>query len=438
METIDRIPITKIQRASKLVATGAKVGVNYVKYYKDTVISTKEIAQRNLDQNNANDIYDGLKNLKGSALKMAQMLSMDKNVLPQAYVEKFSLSQFSVPPLSPALVVKTFKKYFGKSPGEIFDEFDSTAVQAASIGQVHKATLGDKDLAVKIQYPGVSESIKSDLAMVKPIAMSMFNIPSKGSEKYFKEVENKLIEETDYIMEIEQSMAISLACKNLPNLQFPKYYPEISSNRIISMDWMTGTHLSDFTKSNFDEDAGQLVGQTLWDFYMYQFHVLKKVHADPHPGNFLVSESNELIALDFGCMKNIPEHFYTPYFELATPEVFQNAEKFNQKLLELEMLKPTDSDSETKMFTEMFYEMLGLFTKPLSGEYFDFSDATFFDEIAALGEKFSKNTELFKADASRGSEHFIYMNRTFFGLYNLMFDLKAKKVKINNYVNYIS
>ncbi|MFT5877249.1 MAG: putative unusual protein kinase regulating ubiquinone biosynthesis (AarF/ABC1/UbiB family), partial [Dokdonia sp.] len=291
---------------------------------------------------------------------------------------------------------------------------------------------------VKIQYPGVADSIKSDLAMVKPIAMSMFNIPSKGSEKYFKEVENKLMEETDYLMEIEQSISISKACEKLPNLLFPKYYPELSSNRIITMDWMSGRHLSDFTKANDDKDSGQLVGQTLWDFYMYQFHYLKKVHADPHPGNFLVSESNELIALDFGCMKDIPENFYTPYFELASSKVFENKDVFHEKLLQLEMLKSTDSVSETEMFTEMFYEMLKLFTRPLSGDYFDFSDATFFDEIAQLGEKFSKNTELFKADASRGSEHFIYMNRTFFGLYNLMFDLKAENVKINNYQNYIA
>lgn len=438
METIDRIPITKIQRASKLLATGAKVGVNYIKYYKDKVVSNEEVAKKNLDANNATDIYDGLKNLKGSALKVAQMLSMDKNVLPQAYVEKFSLSQFSVPPLSPALVNKTFKKYLGQSPSSVFDEFDSTAVQAASIGQVHRASLNGKRLAIKIQYPGVSESIKSDLAMIKPIAMSMFNIPSKGSEKYFMEVEGKLMEETDYEMEIAHSIMISNSCASLPNLLFPKYYPELSSNRIIAMDWMEGTHLSDFTKSNVDKESGQLIGQTLWDFYMYQFHQLKKVHADPHPGNFLVSEKNELIALDFGCMKDIPEYFYIPYFELASPEVFENADIFHQKLVALEMLKGTDSEEEIEMFTDMFYEMLKLFTLPLRGEYFDFSDASFFEKIAMLGDKFSKNTEIFKADASRGSEHFIYMNRTFFGLYNLMFDLKAQKVRINNYLNYVS
>lgn len=438
METIDRIPISKIQRASKLMSTGAKVGVNYVKYFKDKVVATQEIAQKNLDENNANDIYNGLKNLKGSALKVAQMLSMDKSVLPQAYVDKFSLSQFSVPPLSPALVVKTFKNYFGKSPSDIFDEFDSSAVQAASIGQVHQAELNGQKLAIKIQYPGVSESIKSDLAMVKPIAMSMFNIPSKGSEKYFKEVENKLIEETNYNMEIQQSIEISTLCKDLPNLRFPTYFPAHSSNRIITMSWMHGTHLSDFTKSNISEEARQLVGQTLWDFYMFQVHHLKRVHADPHPGNFLVSEKNELIALDFGCMKEIPEDFYIPYFELTSPKVFGDSELFLQKLKELEMIKPTDSALEVKMFTEMFYEMLGLFTKPIREEYFDFSDHSFFDEMKQLGEKFAKNTDIFKADASRGSAHFIYMNRTFFGLYNLMFDLKAKNVRINNYINYIS
>ena len=130
------------------------------------------------------------------------MLSMEKSILPQAYVEKFSLAQFSVPPLSPPLVIKTFKKYFGKHPNNLFDTFNATSVNAASIGQVHMATKNGKKLAVKIQYPGVAESIASDLAMVKPIAISMFNIKGKDSDKYFKEVENKLVEETNYVLEI--------------------------------------------------------------------------------------------------------------------------------------------------------------------------------------------------------------------------------------------
>ena len=114
MKTIDKIPTSKIQRASKLFKTGAKVGVNYIKYYGEKIVRDEDKAKERLNKNNAEDIYDGLKTMKGSALKVAQMLSMDKTILPDAYVEKFSLSQFSVPPLSPALVIKTFKNYFKK------------------------------------------------------------------------------------------------------------------------------------------------------------------------------------------------------------------------------------------------------------------------------------------------------------------------------------
>src|SRR5690554_1294921 len=164
--------------------------------------------------------------MKGSALKVAQMMSMDKTMLPQAYVEKFSLSQFSVPPLSAALVKKTFKRYFGKDTEELYDQFNYEAINAASIGQVHKAEKDGKQLAVKIQYPGVADSIGSDLAMVKPIALRMLNIKGKDAERYFKEVEEKLMEETDYDLELNQSIAVSEACKHIPNLLFPKYYSE--------------------------------------------------------------------------------------------------------------------------------------------------------------------------------------------------------------------
>lgn len=435
MKTIDKIPTSKIQRASKLVSTGAKVGVNYLKYYGDKITKTELEAKDRLNKNNAEDIYDGLKTLKGSALKVAQMLSMEKSILPQAYVEKFSLAQFSVPPLSAPLVSKTFKTYFGKTPNDIFDSFNLNSVNAASIGQVHLAEKDGKKLAVKIQYPGVADSISSDLAMVKPIAIKMFNIKGKDSDKYFKEVEDKLIEETNYILEVKQSKEIVSACKHIPHLKFPEYYEDLSSERIITMDWMEGEHLSEFTSHNTEQAKANKLGQALWDFYMYQMHVLKKVHADPHPGNFLVSKQDELIALDFGCMKEIPQDFYTPYFDLAVKENIENLEFFNEKMYQLEILKQEDTEEENAFFTALFHEMLSLFTQPFHNDTFDFSNPEFFDAITELGQRYSKSTELRKMNGNRGSKHFIYINRTFFGLYNLMFDLKAQDIKINNFKN---
>ncbi|MFV8327148.1 ABC1 kinase family protein [Flavobacterium sp. ZS1P14] len=434
MKTIDYIPTSKIERATKLVHTGAKVGVNYLKYYGEKMVNS-DLTRDKLNEDNAEDIYDALKSLKGSALKVAQMLSMDKSFLPQAYVEKFSLSQFSVPPLSAPLVLKTFKTNFGKTPYEIFDQFNATSVNAASIGQVHVAVKDGKKLAVKIQYPGVANSISSDLALVKPIAIRMFNLKGKDSDKYFKEVEDKLIEETNYLLELKQSQEVVEACKKIDNLVFPNYYSDYSSQKIITMDWMTGIHLSEFTDKNTDQVIANKIGQALWDFYMYQIHTLRKVHADPHPGNFLINKENQLVALDFGCMKQIPNDFYIPYFELIDKKVINDSKLFNAKLFELEILRKDDSEEEVNYFTEMFHDLLSLFTKPFQGQTFDFSDETFFESIAQLGERFSKDTNLRKMNGNRGSKHFIYMNRTFFGLYNLMFDLKAKIV-VNHFQKY--
>jgi predicted unusual protein kinase regulating ubiquinone biosynthesis (AarF/ABC1/UbiB family) len=435
MKKIDSIPTGKMERVTKLVTTGVKVGGNYLKYYGEKVVNPS-LTKDKLHESNASDIYDGLKELKGSALKVAQMLSMEKNLLPQSYVDKFSLSQFSVPPLSAPLVRKTFKTYFKQYPEELFDTFSPDSINAASIGQVHKATKNGKELAVKIQYPGIRESIGSDIALVKPIAVRMFNLQGT-SDEYFQEVEDKLTEETDYKLEISQSMTVILDCEKIDNLLFPNYYPEYSSDKIITMDWMNGIHLSEFCSSNATQEQRDKVGQTLWNFYMYQIHQLKKFHADPHPGNFLVDKNDNLIAIDFGCMKEIPNDFYVPYFEVSTPDSLKDMDYFTKKLFELEILKTTDSPKELAFFTDMFHELLSVFTLPIQAEIFDFAQPEFQAQIAALSEKFASDKTLRKMNGNRGSKHFIYVNRTFFGLYSLMFDIKAK-VKINDFKKYLN
>jgi predicted unusual protein kinase regulating ubiquinone biosynthesis (AarF/ABC1/UbiB family) len=194
------------------------------------------------------------------------------------------------------------------------------------------------------------------------------------------------------------------------------------------MEWMDGKHLSEYAKEvNTQEHLNQL-GQALWDFYQFQFHQMREVHADPHPGNFLINENHQLIALDFGCLKQIPEEFYTPYFELVRPEILNNETEYITRMRKLEIIRPDDTPEEIKLIADFFHELLSLFTQPFRQETFDFSDATFFAQIANLGEQVMKNDTLKKLNGNRGSKHFLYINRTFFGLYNLLFDLKAKIV----------
>jgi predicted unusual protein kinase regulating ubiquinone biosynthesis (AarF/ABC1/UbiB family) len=254
----------------------------------------------------------------------------------------------------------------------------------------------------------------------------------KDTDQYFQEVEQKLMEETDYHLELSQSQSITEACSHLPALRFPKYYPDWSSERILTMDWMEGQHLGEFTKKSFDPEIGNRLGQALWDFYMFQIHSLRRVHADPHPGNFLVGADASLIAIDFGCIKEIPEEFYIPYFELARAENLEDDALLTEKLQELEILVPDDSAEENRFFKALFKEMLELFTRPFQSETFDFASEEFWVRIAELSQQYAKDPQIRKMNASRGSRHFLYMNRTFFGLYNLLHDLKAE-VRIDAY-----
>jgi predicted unusual protein kinase regulating ubiquinone biosynthesis (AarF/ABC1/UbiB family) len=193
---------------------------------------------------------------------------------------------------------------------------------------------------------------------------------------------------------------------------------------------MEGLHLSEYCATNPSQSERNKIGQALWDFYNFQLHQLREVHADPHPGNFLVNEHNELIAIDFGCIKQIPEEFYTPYFELVQLENLNHTTTYLSKLRQLEIIREDDSEKEIKIIADFFYELLFLFTEPLRSTSFDFSNDIYFSKIAALGESITKDEQIKKLNGNRGSRHFLYINRTFFGLYNLLHDLRAE-IKTN-------
>lgn len=421
------IPTSKVQRAAKFISTGAKVGGNYMKHYAKKVVNPS-MTKEELHTNNATDIYNSLSELKGSALKVAQMMSMDKNILPRAYQDKFTMAQYSAPPLSYPLVVKTFQKYFGKSPEQIYYTFTRSAVNAASIGQVHQAIQNGKKLAVKIQYPGVADSVSSDLKLVRPFALRLLNMNEKELDHYMAEVEEKLLEETDYVLEVQRSKEISGACSHIEDLVFPTYYENLSSDRIITMDWIEGKHIKEWLETNPTQEQKNRIGQALWDFYHHQVHNLMQVHADPHPGNFIIQNNDKLGIIDFGCVKVIPEDFYKGYFSLIKRELLINEDELNEIFYGLEFISDKDTAEEKVYFKNIFKDMISLLGKPFHVETFDFADNSYFEQIFQLGDRISNDKMFRKSRQARGSRHGLYINRTYFGIYNLLNQLEANIV----------
>lgn len=426
MKEQKKIPVGKVQRAAKFLKTGTKVGANYAGYYLKKTVSKP--SKEDLDKKNAESIYSAFSELKGSALKVAQVMSMDTNVLPKEYADQFAMAQYSAPPLSYPLVKNTFVKTLGKNPEDLFETFEKKAVNAASIGQVHKAKIGAKDFAVKIQYPGVAESIQSDLKIVLPIARRFLKLSKKEIEKYAKEIESKLLEEANYELELERSQWISEQCATLENTVFPTYYPDYSSKRILTMDWLEGIHLKEFLEQEKGTEAANKIGQNLWDFYVYQIKELKMVHADPHPGNFIITKEEKLGVIDFGCVKELPEAFFRDYFLLFEAIRTQKTDQLEELMDRLEFFLPNDTQEERAKVLKIFTEMLELVMEPFQKEYFDFSDDAFFKKLYAYGESLSQDKSVRNMGSARGSKHFIYMNRTLFGLFTILHNLQAKRI----------
>lgn len=418
------IPTSKVARASQFVKTGIKVGGNYLKYYAQKAVDPST-TRESLHSDNAEDIYDSLSKLKGSALKIAQMMSMDRNILPKAYSQKFQMSQYSAPPLSAPLVVKTFQQSFGKTPTQIFDRFNPKASFAASIGQVHEAWIGNKRYAVKIQYPGVSDSIQSDMRMVKPFAVRILGLNEADINRYMEEVSVKLQEETDYLLEVRRGTEIAKACAHIPNIFFPTYYPELSAPRIITMEWIEGLHLKEFLETNPSQEVLNTAGQALWDFYEYQLHQLRQVHADPHPGNFYFQPDGSIGIIDFGCIKEIQEPFYTRYFSLINPKSIEDPERMMKLFYALEFLYPEESEADKRFFVPLFKEMIYILGRPFQEEYFNFDNPEYFDRIYQFAENLAGMKEVKESKVARGSKDSLYINRTYYGLYNLLNGLRA-------------
>jgi predicted unusual protein kinase regulating ubiquinone biosynthesis (AarF/ABC1/UbiB family) len=424
MKEQDKIPTSKVERATRMLRTGAKVGRNYAVHYTKKIFD-RDLDRSELDSKNASDIYGELSQLKGGALKVAQMLSMDKGMLPREFTSKFALAQYSAPPLSGPLVVRTFKQQFGKAPLEMFDEFDMQATHAASIGQVHRAKLNGQVLAVKIQYPGIADSIKSDLRMVRPIASRVMKVSDADMAKFFDEVEERMMDETNYRLELSNAVEIGLACAHIPNLRFPKYYPELSSDRILTMEWLEGMHMREFLDTNPSKEIVNQIGQTLWDFTIYQLHVLGKVHADPHPGNFLMTADGKLGVLDFGCVKVVPQDFYQAYFSVIHPKVRQDPARLLQVTYTLGLLNEEDTAADQEFILNLLNQFLALVEKPFFSDKFDFGDDSYLDSLYKFGMEVGRLSDVQQKHGGRGSAHAIYINRTMFGLMSLLNDLKV-------------
>jgi predicted unusual protein kinase regulating ubiquinone biosynthesis (AarF/ABC1/UbiB family) len=271
-------------------------------------------AQQKFEADLGRIMFRALNQLKGTALKVSQLLSAHADFLPLAVREELAKGNYQVTPLNRALVHKVFRGEFGQAPEQLFASFDAQACAAASLGQVHYATLADGErVAVKVQYPGIGASINSDLRMLRSMLETLgpasgMMPPAALVDQMMIEVAHKLGEELDYEHEAAQ-LAWFRERVTLPGIVIPRPFPEQSSRRVLTMERLDGLHLDQWLATNPDQGARDRAGQLLIDWFFHSLFELGRVHADPHPGNFLFMPDGRLGVLDFGCTQTISPGF---------------------------------------------------------------------------------------------------------------------------------
>jgi predicted unusual protein kinase regulating ubiquinone biosynthesis (AarF/ABC1/UbiB family) len=412
-------PSSKYDRGKIFAKTGLKVGTSYAKHYLKNLRGSSDERNSEFYGQTAQQIFSEFTKLRGTALKIAQSLSIDQGLLPDEFSEVMTQAQYSVPPINRSLVRSIIKRELGSYPEQIFESFDSNAIAAASIGQVHKAVLksGEK-VAVKIQYPGVRDTIASDLGLAKSLFKRLISNKEELDE-YFEEVESTLRKETDYIHEGETINRFHQRFSS-DRFETPRWIEDYSTERVLTMTFLEGVHLKEFLENDPSQEEKNHYGQLIWDFFHEQVRDSDEIHADTHPGNFLFTDDGKLGIIDFGCVKNFPDSFFIDYLRLLPTHLNRDLEEIKDLYFRLGVLRddPETNDKEKRYF-EFCLNYGFTFAMPYQSDSFDFGDPEYRDMIRG----YTKNAPV--GNEARGNKHFLYSTRVHLGLYHFLMKLGA-------------
>jgi ubiquinone biosynthesis protein len=277
---------------------------------------TMELLTQEAHRRNARRVERAVVALQGLFIKVGQLISIMANFLPEAFRRELQGLQDQVPPRPYRDIEARLREEFGgRSPSEVFAEFDPTPIASASIGQVHVARLhsGEK-VAVKVQYPDIEEIVRIDLRALRRIfgVLRRF-MPEWGFETIYREIREMLLAELDYRKEAEAVRRIAANFKNRPDVRLPRVMAEHSTARVLTTEWMSGTKVGDMTGLAADGVDRRKAARLVVDAYCQQIFIDGIYHADPHPGNLLLCKGPRpgagptLVFLDFGATAEVSQ-----------------------------------------------------------------------------------------------------------------------------------
>ncbi len=249
--------------------------------------------------------------LKGATMKVGQILSADPELVPAEFVDSLTALQRDAPPMTYRQVKEIIEEAFDRPIEVAFDMFQPEPIGSASIGQVHRATLATgEEVAIKIQYPGIRNSLDSDIRNLQSLlSLGRVLVDRRRLAEYLEEVRQTLIEEADYEAEAAQLAHFHEIFADHERVRVPKPFPEWTRPNVLTMEFVPGEKLDEALAARPVGDERNEILERFVATYSWMLHDLYELHADPHPGNFILDDSGGLVILDFGCVKECDHRF---------------------------------------------------------------------------------------------------------------------------------
>lgn len=365
-----RVPTTRLGRMLRLGITAGELAAGGL------VESVRRLGgQANADQvsaflsqANATRLAKRLAHMRGAAMKLGQLMSLEsEQVLPAEFTDALAILRDSADRMTTTQLNRLMGREYGKGWQTRFETFDYEPVAAASIGQVHFArTIDGRELALKIQYPGVAKSIDSDvnnmasllrLSQILPVEMDISGIVA--------EAKRQLTQEADYLMEADYLRRYRAFVADEPRFRVPVVHDDLTTRRILAMDFMNGQPLETLAQEGVTQQHRDQVGALLYHLLFRELFEFRMMQTDPNFANYLLHDSSDdIVLLDFGSTVEYSSAFTRRYASICQAMMAGDRSAVRGIAEEIGYLQPGDSEQHSSQVLDL----ISLVCEPLIHE----------------------------------------------------------------------
>jgi predicted unusual protein kinase regulating ubiquinone biosynthesis (AarF/ABC1/UbiB family) len=310
----DKIPTSRVGRTAKIGGLAAGQAIRQAGTRAANVTRTKEGRDAALERRHieaAEQIVTALGTMKGAAMKIGQVMSfLDVGLVPPEYRDEFQRKLAALRDAAPTVTFKDMRKVIEHEldapVSAVFSEFDEEPIAAASIGQVYRAALSDgREVAVKVQYPGVAAAVRADMQNLGLILRLAKRIaPGMDPKAIGDEIRERIHEELDYELEAQNQRRLARIFRGHPFIKVPEVVTSLSRERVLVSEFVEGVGFEEL--KGFAQEERDRVGEILFRFYFGCLYRQHQFSGDPHPGNSMLLADGRVAFLDFGLFKRMP------------------------------------------------------------------------------------------------------------------------------------